>query len=85
MSLTSYPGIDWRSSGTLRSEFWTAVRTLNTPAIHGSDMGKEVSYVHICPEEFEQERLGWDPLQRYISDSNITQKKIFFNKNSFKK
>ena len=26
----------------------------------------------------KQERLGWDPLQRYISDSNITQKKIKF-------
>ena len=38
------------------------------------------------PYYWLQERLGWDPLQRYISDSNITQKKkLNFNKNSFKK
>ena len=56
MSLTSYPypGIDWRSTGNpLAVWILDRVSHIKYPcnSLHGSDMGKEVSYVHICPEE----------------------------------
>ena len=52
LSLTSYPGIDWLSTGNpLEVRILDRGSHIEYPAIHGSDMGKEVSYVHICPEE----------------------------------
>ena len=54
MSLTSYPGIDWGSTGNpLAVWILDRVSHIKYPcnSLHGSDMGKEVSYVHICPEE----------------------------------